>query len=43
MGRYSVVRMTSEGEKRESAAMADTSKRRAGVHVRLSLPNGGQP
>ena len=41
MGRYSVVRMTSEGEKREGAAMADTGKRRAGVHVRLSLPNGG--
>ena len=41
MDRYSVVRMTSEGEKRESGAMAHTGKRRAGVHVRLSLPNGG--
>ena len=33
--------MPSEGEKREGGAMAHTGKRRAGVHVRLSLPNGG--
>lgn len=28
-------------EKREGGAMADTGKRRAGIHVRLSFPNGG--
>jgi molybdate transport system regulatory protein len=41
MDRYSVVHRTSEGGKRESGAMSHTGKRQAGVHVRLSLPNGG--